>query len=218
MRNYTLKMTPRRQWSDHYQSNGEGNVVFCPTDDPAPAGERARLRLVWPGGPQFFLSGVVVWCRRPGAAPGRLRPGVGIALHPAEGMKIRYIGDWVCGLRTERRRSPRLPVRLPVVYKNGVVRRVNCTRDLNASGILLNSAEPLPVHTGLSLDLRPPGGLMPVHIRGTVVRQVVDAQGMALGIRLDFQSGRQRLRIARMAADLEQALRRGELEARYLAA
>ncbi len=35
---------------------------------------------------------------------------------------------------------------------------------------------------------------------------------------VDFHSGKQRLRIARMAADLEQALRRGELEARYLAA
>ncbi len=218
MRTYNLKMTPRRRWTDHCRSDGEWNVLFCPTDDPAPTGELARVRLVWPGGPQYFLSGVVVWCRRPTGAPQSLRPGVGIQLHPAEGVKIRYIRDWVTGQRVDRRLSPRLPVRLPVVYKNTQVRRINCTQDINASGMLLRSSELIGCHTGLSLDLRPPGELMGLRLQSTVVRHVLDAHGIALGLRLDFQNGRQRLRYARLVADLEQALRRGELEDRYLAA
>ncbi len=218
MRIFNLKMTPRRRWNDHCRTDGERNVIFCPCDDPAAPGTPARVRLLWPGGPQYYLSGVVIWCRRPTGAPQRLRPGVGIRLHAGESGKIQYIRHWVEGHRTERRHLPRIPVRLAVIYKNALIRRVNCTRDINAAGILLNTTELVPRHVGLSLDLHPPQGLMPMRLRGTVVRHVVDTRGLALGIRLDFQSANQRLRFARLTADLDQSLRQGNLADCYLAA
>ncbi len=218
MRNFNLKMTPRRRWSDYYRTDGERNVIFCPSDDPAATGTQVRVRLMWPGGPQCYLSGVVIRCRRPTGAAQRLRPGATIRLHPGENGKIQFIRDWVGGHRTERRHLTRLPIRLAVIYKNALCRRVNCTRNINASGILLNTTELVPRHVGLSLDLHPPGGLMPIRLRGTVVRHIIDAQGLALGIRLDFQSSDQRLRFARLSADLDQSLRHGNLEDCYLSA
>jgi hypothetical protein len=108
-------------------------------------------------------------------------------------------------------------VRLRVTYKTGTARRMNFTRNITESGVLLSVAEVLPLGTTVELTLMPPLDLPPVKLRGTVVRHVQDDGGRAMGIQVDFADDDEKRHFGSLVRDIERAFHRGRLEEQYIA-
>lgn len=217
IRNIALTITEPRQWDGYYSSSGEEDVLFIPTDDPTPVGTEVRIKLSFHHGPQFFLNGVVIWRRPVGKGRQRLRPGVGVRLHKSERSKIAYVRGFARGGLLDKRSSPRLPVRLRVTYKTASARRMNFTRNLTESGVLLAAAELLPESTTVELVIMPPLGLPPVKLEGTVVRHVEDESGKAMGIQMNFRDDDEKQRFSHLVRDIERAFHHGRLEEQFIA-
>lgn len=217
MRNLQLTIAEPRQWETYYSSSGDEDMVFCPTEAPAGVGELVRVKLVFRDGPQFFLSGVVVWRRPPGQGVRRLRPGVGVRIHRSERTKIGYIRGYARGGLLDHRGAPRLPVRLRVTYRTEKARRMNFTRNITESGVLLSAAEMLAEGTSVELSMVAPLDLPPVKLRGTVVRHVEDEAGRAMGISLDFHTDEDKQRFALLVRDIERAFHQGRLAEEFVA-
>jgi Tfp pilus assembly protein PilZ len=216
MRNLVLTIAEPRQWDAYYSIQGSADMLFCPTGETITVGEVVRIKVSFMGGPQFFLTGVVVWRRAAGTTGRRLRPGVGVRLNESERSKVGYIRGFARGGLIDKRRAPRLPLRLRVTYRASSARRVNFTRNLTQSGILLSAAELLPVNTPVELSLALPVDDSRVRLVGTVVRHVEDDRGRAMGIRLDFESEAESRRFAGLVRDLERAFNTGKLEEAYI--
>jgi Tfp pilus assembly protein PilZ len=212
MRNLVLTIAEPRQWDAFYSVQGTADMLFCPTDDHITVGEVVRVKVRFLGGPQFFVSGVVVWRRAAQATRRRLRPGVGVRLNESERSKVGYIRGYARGGLLDKRRSPRLPLRLRVTYRASSARRVNFTRNITHTGILLSAAELLPVDTSVELSLATPNEDGPVKLHGTVVRHVEDERGRAMGIRLDFDDEAQAQRFAVLVRELERSFNAGKLD------
>jgi hypothetical protein len=217
MWNLSMTLPEPKLWDSFFTSSQGSGVLFCPTDDPPTVGQRARVKLTFSGGPRFYLAGVVIWRRPPSKGSQRLRAGAGIQLNPTELQKIDYIRAFSRGGLLEKRRAHRLPVRLQVTYKTRSGRRVNFTRDITDTGILLNAAELLPVQTSVEVTIVPPPNLMPSKLNGTVVRHVDDDRGRAMGIRLDFADEAERGRFATWVRELERTFNGGELSEEFVA-
>lgn len=160
---------------------------------------------------------MVIWRRPVSRGQQRLRPGVGVRLHRSEGSKIGYVRGFARGGLLDKRAAPRLPVRLRVTYKTRSARRMNFTRNVTETGVLLAAAELLPETTSVELVIMPPMELAPVKVEGTVVRHVVDESGKAMGIRLDFASADEQHRFALLVRDIERAFHRGRLDEQFIA-
>ena len=217
MWNLSLTLPEPRLWDSHFTSSQGAGVLFCPSDDPPTVGQRARVKLSFQGGPRFYLSGVVIWRRPASRPPWRLKAGAGLQLGATEAQKIDYIRAFTRGGLMEKRKAHRLPVRLQVTYKGRAGRRVNFTRDLTDSGLLVNAAELLPVQTSVELMILPPPSMSAMKLQGTVIRHVEDDRGKAMGIRLDFSDESERSRFATWVRDLERAFNGGELSDEYAA-
>lgn len=217
MQNIALLITEPRQWDGYYNTDGDEDVLFVPTDDPTPVGSMVRVKLSFQQGPQFFLSGVVIWRRPVSKGQQRLRPGVGVRLHKFEASKIGYVRGFARGGLLDKRASPRLPVRLRVTYRTQAARRMNFTRNVTESGVLLAVAELLPQDTSVELVIMPPLELSAVKLKGTVVRHVEDDAGKAMGIRMDFVDDAEERRFSLLVRDIERAFHKGRLEEQYIA-
>jgi len=217
MQNITLTISEPRQWDGYYNAGDDEDVLFVPTDDPTPVGSLVRIKLSFLQGPQFFLTGVVIWRRPVSKGHQRLRPGVGVRLHRSEGSKISYVRGFARGGLLDKRTSSRLPVRLRVTYKTQAARRMNFTRNVTESGVLLAAAELLPETTSVELIIMPPMDLPPVKLLGTVVRHVKDESGNAMGIRLDFRDEDEERRFSLLVRDMERAFNKGRLEEQFIA-
>lgn len=218
MQNITLTITEPRQWDGYYNSgNNDEDVLFVPTDDPTPVGSLVRIKLSFLNGPQFFLNGVVIWRRPVSKGQQRLRPGVGVRLHSSEGSKIGYVRGFARGGLLDKRTASRLPVRLRVTYKTQSARRMNFTRNITESGVLLAAAELLTESTSVELIIMPPMDLPPVKLLGTVVRHVQDEGGKAMGIRLDFGTDDEKCRFSMLVRDIERSFHQGRLEEQFIA-
>ncbi len=217
MRRLTLAIAEPRQWDAYYSASGEADLLFCPTEEELTVGEVVRVKVVFIGGPQFFVSGVVVWRRPRGSGSARLRPGVGVRLNASERSKVSYLRGYARGGLLDKRRTPRLPVRLRVTYQASSARRVNFTRNVTTTGILLAAAELLPVDTRVKLTLAPPLDPTPMKLVGTVVRHVEDDRGRAMGIRLDFADEAEERRFHGMVRDVERAFNTGKLGEEHIA-
>lgn len=217
MRHLKLVVGEVSQWDAFYSVSGDADMLFVPTEDAISVGEVVRVRTVFSAGPQFLVSGVVVWRRPAGAGAGRLRPGVGVRLNASERPKIQYIRGFCRGGLIDKRGTARLPLRVRVTYKATAARRVNFTRDLTTTGVLLAAAELLPVGTVLELTLMPPLELPALKLQGEVVRHVEDDRGRAVGIRFDFASPEEEARLLRLVKDLERAFQTGQLGEEHIA-
>ncbi len=217
MQNIALSIAEPRQWDGYYSASGEEDVLFVPTSDPAPVGTMVRVKLSFQQGPQFFLNGVVIWRRPVSKGQQRLRPGVGVRLHRSESSKIGYLRGYARGGLLDKRAAPRLPVRLRVTYNTQSARRLNSTRNVAETGVLLAVAELLPEKTTVELTLFPPLELPPMKLRGTVVRHVEDESGKAMGIRMDFNNEDEQHQFALLVRDIERAFHRGRLEEQFIA-
>jgi len=217
MQNISLIITEPRQWEGYFDSSGEEGVLFVPTDAQTPVGSQVRIKLTFQQGPQFFLNGVVIWRRPAAKGPQRLRPGVGVRLHKSENSKISYVRGFARGGLLDKRAAPRLPVRLRVTYKTQNARRMNFTRNVTESGVLLASAELLPQDTSVEIVVMPPLDLRPMKLQGTVVRHVQDEGGKAMGIRIDFADDDEQRRFKVLVRDIERAFHQGRLDEEFIA-
>lgn len=217
MWNLSLTVPEPRLFEEFFSSSQGAGVLFCPSDDPPTVGQRARVKLTFQGGPRFYLTGVVIWRRPASRTPGRLKAGAGLQLGPTESQKIEYIRAFVRGGLMDKRKAHRLPIRLQVTYKGRAGRRVNFTRDLTDSGLLVNAAELLPAQTSVELTILPPPSLSPMKLQGTVIRHVEDDRGKAMDIRLDFTDDGERSRFGTWVRDLERAFNSGELSDEFAA-
>jgi Tfp pilus assembly protein PilZ len=217
MQNIALTISEPRQWDGYYSTSGDEDVLFVPTTDATPVGADVRVNLTFLQGPQFFLNGVVIWRRPASKGQQRLRPGVGVRLHGSETSKIGYVRGFARGGLLDKRASPRLPVRLHVTYKTSSARRMNFTRNITESGVLLAAAEVLPKTTSVALVIIMPLDLPPMKLLGTVVRHLEDEAGKAMGIRLDFANPDEEHRFSVVVRDLERAFNQGRLEEKFIA-
>ena len=217
MKTIALAIAEPRQWDSFYSTSGDADMVFCPTLDEISVGEPVRISLTFRGGPQFFITGVAMWRRPPGPGARRLRPGVGVRLNGFERYKISYISGFCRGGLLNKRSSPRIPVRLQVTYRSGGARRMNFTRDITETGILLGVAELLPQGTPVDLTIVPPLDISPIKLHGSVVRHVQDEQGRAMGIQLNFRDDEERRLFVFLVRDVERAFQLGKLDERHLA-
>lgn len=190
--------------------------LFYRTEQPLPAGEKVWIRLVWPQGSELLVTGQVVWRRQPSRARITLPTGNGVVIDPSERPALAYIEDCEQGRRENRRQAIRLPMRMPVVYRHGSECRTTATLDISATGALLNTTQAIALKSRLSVFLRPPLGLEPVLVMGSVQRHSDDARGQAVGVEFEFHSEEQRARVAQLVADASEALDRGDLDERYL--
>jgi PAS domain S-box-containing protein len=132
-------------------------------------------------------------------------------------------------LRVPRRRSTRIPVRLTVWSRRstdpdpieGVMLNVS------ANGMLLETAEPLPVGTRFDLSFRLPRDLSEVHAIGRVVREVAEVESPRTGVEFVVlrADGRERIaafvdgrRRPRRSLNAEQETSEFEAELRALSA
>lgn len=80
------------------------------------------------------------------------------------------------GSRQEVRCAVRFPLSLPVVISTGMWERPGITRNVSASGVLLELEDPMSVGENIGFSMRMPGDVLGaghdvmVHCRGRVVR------------------------------------------------
>lgn len=217
MRSIQLSVPEPGQWDAYYSVQDEEDRLFCPSEQSLTVGEVLRVKVVFHRGPQFYLSGVVLWRRAPSKARSRLKSGVGIRLNASERAKVSYIRGFARGGLLDKRSAPRIPVRLRVTYRAGDTRRVNFTRDVTTQGLLVSVAQILPKQEQVQLTVVPPADLVPERLVGTVVRHVEDDRGRAMGVRLDFTDPQQQDRYEAMVHRVESMFRAGELGEAYIA-
>lgn len=217
MRSIEMSIPEPGQWDAYYSVQDDEDRLFCPTEKPLTVGEVLRVKVVFHRGPQFYLSGVVLWRRAPSQARTRLKPGVGLRLNASERAKVAYIRGFARGGLLDKRSAPRVPVRLRITYRAAGARRVNFTRDVTATGLLVSVAQLLPTDEQVQLTVVPPADLGPLRLVGTVVRHVEDDRGRAMGVRLDFEDAEQRERYVALVRQVESLFRAGDLGEAYIA-
>jgi len=217
MRSITLSIPEPGQWDAYYSVQDQEDHLFCPTDRPLTVGEVLRVKVIFQRGPQFYVTGVVMWRRAKSQSRSRLKPGVGLRLNGSERSKVAYIRGFARGGLLDKRGAPRIPVRLRVTYRAGGARRVNFTRDITTSGLLVSVAEVLPLDEQVQLTVMPPADLAPQRLVGTVVRHVEDDRGRAMGVRLDFEDAQQQARYEELVHQVEGLFRTGELGEAHIA-
>ncbi len=88
---------------------------------------------------------------------------------------------------TERRRSPRIPIRIQIEYETPEGFFQDYMRNLSLGGIFIETQRPLPVHTRLKVQFRLPDMNVPIMADGVVVHTLrvgrSKAPGGGMGIR-----------------------------------
>jgi PAS domain S-box-containing protein len=132
-------------------------------------------------------------------------------------------------LRVPRRRSTRIPVRLTVWSRRSADPEPieGVMLNVSANGMLLETAEPLPVGTRFDLSFRLPRDLSEVHAIGRVVREVAEVESPRTGVEFVVlrADGRERIaafvdgrRRPRRSLNAEQEASEFEAELRALSA
>lgn len=98
----------------------------------------------------------------------------------------------------EQRRSPRTPFNIRVRYSTVDALFADFTRNINEGGLFIETSEPCPVDTTVSLDFELPGDTAPVRTKGRVVW--VDDDGM--GIEFEDLDAAARARINHLVREL----------------
>src|SRR3990172_8463917 len=134
--------------------------VFIRTDDPTDVGAQIVLEIVFPEIPEgIFISGRVVWRRLPTRWKSALPAGIGVEFDPSERIKQEFLADFATGqLSQVRKRSRRLPVRLPTSFQpvGSVVEGRGETRDIGRGGLFLASDPTVPLRSSPSPSPFPP--------------------------------------------------------------
>jgi uncharacterized protein (TIGR02266 family) len=98
----------------------------------------------------------------------------------------------------EQRRSPRTPFNIRVQYATVDALFADFTRNINEGGLFIETSEPCPIETLVSLDFELPGETTPVHTEGRVVW--VNDDGM--GIEFEYLDAAARARINNLVREL----------------
>jgi type IV pilus assembly protein PilZ len=89
--------------------------------------------------------------------------------------------------RVERRRSPRSPLEVRVDYSTVDAFFSEFTRDINEGGIFIETEQPAPLESMVSLRFRLPGSDEPVKVGGRVVRVSEGRAGEPPGMAIEFE-------------------------------
>ena len=101
-------------------------------------------------------------------------------------------------VKIEKRRSPRTPFNIRVRYATVDDLFSDFARNINEGGMFIETSEPCPVDTVVSLDFELPGDTAPVRTKGRVVW--VDDEGM--GIEFEDLDAAARARINHLVREL----------------
>jgi Tfp pilus assembly protein PilZ len=209
-----LELADRGDWVKIFDPRD--STIFVAGESPPKIGESVRLDLVvGTGGPRVILRGKVIARRVKGDSS--LPRGCSVALGAEEREKINYLNGYIRGGLLDLRERRRLPVRLPVSYRDRAGPRQSFTRDINEEGVFVVTEDPLPEESEIHLviDLPEPDEALSLSgvVSHTVVVEDEDVPGM--GIRFRFAPGDQE-RLTSAVDHLEEQFLAGTLPEDYL--
>jgi uncharacterized protein (TIGR02266 family) len=187
------------------------STIFVAGETPPKIGESVRVDLlVGQGGPRVILRGKVIARRVKGDSS--LPQGCSVALGAEEREKINYLNGYIRGGLLDLRERRRLPIRLPVSYRDRSGPCQSFTRDLNEEGVFVVTEDPLPEETQLQLIIELLDGAEPLSLAGTVSHTVVveDEDVPGMGIRFQFAAG-EKERLTEVVDQLEERFLAGTL-------
>jgi len=120
--------------------------------------------------------------------------------------RIETLKKELPGGTVERRRVRRVSVEIPVRLRlPDVDVGYHCTcMNVSMGGIFVRTPSLLAPGTQVDIELRPSGSLLPLQLRGTVVRHGTGEEGVGLGLALDWLSEHAGEFIHRLIEDLGQ--------------
>lgn len=205
----TLHIKGSEQFWEHYFDDGQRRGFFLPHVLDVPVGAAAQLELIFiDRDARFKLGGVVIWRRLRGQLRGRHAPGCCLAVREPELPKLERALAYAQGKAVAfvRRDAPRITAAFEVRYQAASAFMSDFSRDLSASGLFLQTDQPLAIGTELQLRLRVPGRFWPLTLQGRVVRRDPDGVAIAFHFRSDKERARLSALVTRVAARIRAQL------------
>lgn len=167
-----LRIRTADEWRELAPSDSASDPVFVPTTDELEPAQPVIIEVSSQLLPNKVLVRGTVQSWRPALPRMRVRAGATIDLAPDEQIKLTFLHDVFSGKRTDvqRRRHHRLPVLVQVRYRlaNSSSYLESQISEIGVGGALLNTPEPLPIDTELTLEVMPPGAAAPIAIASRV--------------------------------------------------
>lgn len=123
----------------------------------------------------------------------------------AEPDRIEPGGQRACETEVERRRSPRAPLVVRVSYTTVDALFSEFSRNVNEGGIFIETDNPPPADTRVSLHFKLPGSETPIQVRGRVawVQQAGGDAPAGMGVEFEALGGEARARIDELVRGLK---------------
>lgn len=167
-----VRYRTNEEFDDCYQTELPHGGLFCPTTSPLTDGEQVVIELSAPALPNKVLIRGTVRSWRPALPRLRVRAGAVIEFAPEEEQKRAFVVETIAGTRapSPRRRHTRLPVSIPVRYRNvdDASFLTSHLTEISVGGAMLSTDEPLPLEADIILEITPPGAVSPLSISGKV--------------------------------------------------
>jgi Tfp pilus assembly protein PilZ len=167
-----LRIKSADEWRELAPSENVAEPIFVPTTDELKSGEQVIVEISSNLLPNKVLIRGAVQSWRPALPRMRVRAGATVQLDVDEQVKLTFLHDVLSGKRTDvpRRRHHRLPVQFSCRYRvaNSPSFIDSGISEIGVGGALLNTTEPLPLDTELTLEVTPPGAAAPIAIAGRV--------------------------------------------------
>jgi Tfp pilus assembly protein PilZ len=180
----------RNEFLQAYSAELPNGGLFVPTTTPLKPGSEVVIELNCDGLPNKVLIRATVHSWRPALPRLRVRAGAVLAFDAQEREKREFVLGTLQGAVKDppRRRHTRIPVAVPVQFRNLESSDVieGTLVEISIGGALLNAKNPPPVGTEVVLSLLPPGGAAPMEIEGKVTYRTPDG---ATGVKFSFRDG-----------------------------
>ena len=158
-----VKFKDRREYLRAVLPDLQNGGVFLRTDEPIEVGSSIMLEFTFPEIPEgVFVTGQVVWRRLPTRWKSALPAGVGVEFDVTERGKREFLSDFArCQLSAVRKRSRRLPIRLPARFQpvGSPLEARGETRDIGRGGMFLASDTMVRYGSSLNLSIFAPSEL-----------------------------------------------------------
>lgn len=204
MRIVKLRLKTAQEWEGYCGSGDQG--LFVPSTTHVPPGEDVIVEI----GSALLPNDVMVRGRveswRPALPRARVRAGADLSFADDEQKKIAFVSEVMRGVRgaTRKRKFPRLPVRIAAHYRtresSELLPIIIC--EIAVGGALLETAEPLPIHDELILEISSPGAPAALAILATVSYH---GTGTSTGVKFMNRDANGRRRISELVRRFKNA-------------
>lgn len=197
---------------DHWFDKGGQGGVFVEGDLDISLGEEVDLDL------QFIeeqvsirIRGQARWRRTSPSGRRSMPPGLGIEILPEEAAARELLLEFARGkeIALVLRRARRFGVLLRVKYQQDGAAVFDNTDDISEGGAFILSDAPLPVGTRFEMKLVPPGAFFGVGVTAVVAWRRNEGR-RGFGVEFQFDSERQRKKVAKMVEELKEQMQREE--------